>query len=404
MTVLELYDSVQNMAKKTYEKADFSNINPIPMLILGFSVMFLMLKKLINGFKEPSSETTIDGVLVSEDTVTGGVAEATLGKQNVKVNSPFGAKRPNNRKHKGIDLKAAKGDLVYAPFKGTIINAKNSTSRAGGRTVVIKADDGNTVVMVCHLSSVRVNTNQKVEKGTVIGTVGGSGFGSESYYSPHLHLQVGSFVGSNIKWVNPIQPQNIVSVPNFKTKAVDNDSIVAIMRYFIAALNLKPEQASGLCANLYAESGFDPSAYTSKNGGRGAMGIAGWRRERITKYEQMFHKNQRADANLQHQLQYVVYELSSVKPYTYCLSLLRKSTNPEQSADVVLGYYEFQAGLQSAVSSLGVSTWKKRRRFSQQFYQLYLSKGNSKGGNESSKHMAVKNSSTINNYSKHTWH
>lgn len=410
-TVLEIYDMVTEQAKTKYKEADLSNISPISMLVLSFSLLFLLIKKAINSEISDQDGLSDGNITVSQgDTVVGGVAEAVLGKPEVKVTSKFGADRSWNRtkaqiaqgktKHMGVDLQAKTGDLVYAPFDGIIINAKNSNAGSGGRTVVIKSDEGNNVVMVCHLSRVNVTKNQHVSKGDVLGRVGGSGYGSDSHYSPHLHLQLGSYKGNIIEWRNPAP---LLRAASFKCNIKGAD-VVEIMKFFITKLNISPSQAAGICGNLMAESGFIPSAYNGSRGGMGAMGIASWRAGRITKYIGIYGKTQREDANLAHQLEYVCYELTSVNPYTKALSLLKKCVTPEQSADVILGYYEFNAGVQSAVSRLGTGTRIDRQQYARGFYNLYLSKY---GESSNAKPNHTVNKSTqniINNFNKHTWH
>lgn len=86
----------------------------------------------------------------------------------------------------GTDVMTPVGAAVYAPADGEIRAVNTSPTGATGRLIVFRASNGAWFRML-HLSQVLV-TSGPVTQGTLIGRSGGSGFGSESYYGPHLHI------------------------------------------------------------------------------------------------------------------------------------------------------------------------------------------------------------------------
>lgn len=94
-----------------------------------------------------------------------------------------------SRPHKGLDLRAAIGDKVYAIADGTVAFAgwENPSNHAKGYGlyVALKHTDG-TYSKYAHLSKVMVSTGGKVTKGQIIGYAGQSG-GSAG---PHLHFEL----------------------------------------------------------------------------------------------------------------------------------------------------------------------------------------------------------------------
>lgn len=103
----------------------------------------------------------------------------------LQVTSPFGSRREPtpgaSTQHQGVDLRAAVGTPVRAPFGGA---ATSSFSEGGGNSVTITSPEGWKVTMR-HLSRVFVS-NQSVGAGTVVGEAGATGRVS----GPHLHLEL----------------------------------------------------------------------------------------------------------------------------------------------------------------------------------------------------------------------
>lgn len=88
--------------------------------------------------------------------------------------------------HKGLDMFAAMGTPVRAPFDGTL---KFSTGAVGGMAAYVTQKDG-TFVYLAHLSGFAPGktTGQAVRTGDVVGFVGDSGNARGG--SPHVHLEL----------------------------------------------------------------------------------------------------------------------------------------------------------------------------------------------------------------------
>ena len=110
--------------------------------------------------------------------------------------SPFG-----DAYHTGVDLVldgGSAGQPVYAPASGVVVYAQSLGT--WGKLIVIRHDplaDGTyTWTRYAHLQDILIDTEQRVERGEQIGTVGSTGNAS----GPHLHFDVAI---TNILEVNP---------------------------------------------------------------------------------------------------------------------------------------------------------------------------------------------------------
>lgn len=101
----------------------------------------------------------------------------------IRVN-PF---HKGNYNHPGVDFATSRGSKVLATATGRVLRAvKSSTLQAGyGNYIDIEHSNG-LVTRYAHLDEVFVHAAQKIEKGSVIGTVGMSG-GS---VAPHVHYEI----------------------------------------------------------------------------------------------------------------------------------------------------------------------------------------------------------------------
>ncbi|MBI3925533.1 MAG: M23 family metallopeptidase [Armatimonadetes bacterium] len=128
------------------------------------------------------------------------------GNFSVPVEAPqtgeFGVKRLYNgwRKgwHKGIDLAGWEGQPVKAPAYGVVLHTARGV--VNGNTVVLGHGLGVGSVYL-HLSSIEVEDGQTVEKGEVIGRVGGTGG-----FGPHLHWEVRVHG-------EPVEPGSLYAIP-----------------------------------------------------------------------------------------------------------------------------------------------------------------------------------------------
>ncbi|MCS5568304.1 MAG: peptidoglycan DD-metalloendopeptidase family protein [Pseudomonadales bacterium] len=103
------------------------------------------------------------------------------------VTSEFGFRRFFNGQprspHSGVDIAAAQGTPVKSPARGFVVVVGNFFFN--GNTVLVD-HGGGFISMLCHLSEVNVKQQQRIEKDSIIGTVGATGRAT----GPHLHWSV----------------------------------------------------------------------------------------------------------------------------------------------------------------------------------------------------------------------
>lgn len=104
-----------------------------------------------------------------------------------RVSDNFDAHVARGSVNPGTDFICSYGSPVVAVKSGTVVTADSSPSGSGGRVITINHGDG-TVTDYLHLSVVQVSTGNSVAQGRQIALSGGSGYGSDRYYGPHLHL------------------------------------------------------------------------------------------------------------------------------------------------------------------------------------------------------------------------
>lgn len=95
----------------------------------------------------------------------------------------FGAPRPGNRGHQGVDIFAPEGTPVYAVTAGYVRHASNNL---GGTVANLTGLDG-TWYYYAHLSGYEGEERQ-VQSGEVIGYVGHTGNAAQT--PPHLHFEI----------------------------------------------------------------------------------------------------------------------------------------------------------------------------------------------------------------------
>jgi murein DD-endopeptidase MepM/ murein hydrolase activator NlpD len=117
-------------------------------------------------------------------------AEAALtvpvaGVRREELKNTWDDARSGGRRHKGVDIFAAKGTPVLAAAAGVIV--QRDSGGAGGLALYERAVDGRTVYYYAHLSGTRagLKVGDLVRAGDVIGSVGSTGNVSGS---PHLHF------------------------------------------------------------------------------------------------------------------------------------------------------------------------------------------------------------------------
>jgi murein DD-endopeptidase MepM/ murein hydrolase activator NlpD len=87
----------------------------------------------------------------------------------------------------GTDYAVATGTPIKAIADGTISGVIPTFAGAGGRMIFMTFPSGHKADYL-HMSRIDVKAGQEVKKGDIIGLSGGSGFGKENGYAPHLHL------------------------------------------------------------------------------------------------------------------------------------------------------------------------------------------------------------------------
>ena len=84
--------------------------------------------------------------------------------------------------HKGIDLRALLGTKIFASIDGKVIFVHNNNLY--GQHVLVQS--GNKELLYGHMAVPIVEVGDRVQRGQVIGTSGGTGW----LTGPHLHFEV----------------------------------------------------------------------------------------------------------------------------------------------------------------------------------------------------------------------
>ena len=139
----------------------------------------------------------------------------------------FGCVRNNGHKfHEGIDIKAIKRtrkqiplDSVYAILPGKIayINAKPGRS-AYGNYIILKHNEAGLqfYTLYAHLASISntLKTNQSINKGTLLGTLGNTSNFKIPIHLAHLHFEIGLQLGSETSFAHWYRMQKF-GTPNY---------------------------------------------------------------------------------------------------------------------------------------------------------------------------------------------
>jgi hypothetical protein len=113
--------------------------------------------------------------------------------------------------HDGLDIQAALGSKIYAPFDGIVIDTRSSFAPneyrkdSYGNYVSIKFTLQNGQIIILkynHLNSVNV-TNGSITTGSLIGTSGITGNAKDVI--PHVHIQARNIINNKEVWTNPEQ-------------------------------------------------------------------------------------------------------------------------------------------------------------------------------------------------------
>lgn len=101
--------------------------------------------------------------------------------------------------HRGIDIGAPKGTLIYASAPGTVLIARAGWSGGYGNMAIIQHPNG-TKTLYAHMTKLGTRTGAEVARGEVIGYVGSTGRST----GPHLHFEVfnAKNPGASWSWAN----------------------------------------------------------------------------------------------------------------------------------------------------------------------------------------------------------
>jgi murein DD-endopeptidase MepM/ murein hydrolase activator NlpD len=160
----------------------------LQMVAAVLAVNFVVAPNQVFGFNQ-SELTHISPELTSMTTE----ASVRVPLAEFKVNQGYSAV------HRGVDLHGSLGDPVYPIMNGKIEAIYYGNISYGNHVIV---DHGSGVKsLYAHLSKISVSVNQEVDKNTVIGNVGTTGWST----GPHLHLEVYD-QGENINPLSIIKP------------------------------------------------------------------------------------------------------------------------------------------------------------------------------------------------------
>lgn len=146
-----------------------------------------------------------------------------------RISSPFGVRvhpiLKTEKFHDGVDIPAPTGAEVLAVEKGQVIYAGPQTGY--GETIVIfhgNLNGSNIYTLYAHLSSIDIQLNQQVERGTHIGKVGSTGMST----GPHLHFSVR--VGSSDK-DHAVDPVKFFNASGGGSKTVPGATSIDLSQY-----------------------------------------------------------------------------------------------------------------------------------------------------------------------------
>lgn len=120
--------------------------------------------------------------------------------------------------HNGVDFRASRGTPVKAALNGVVVGVGNTDAQKGcysyGKWILISHPNGLST-LYAHLDLIKVNKDQTVRTGDIIGYSGSTGYAT----GPHLHVTVYASQGVKIqRYSSSINCKN-VSIPISDVKA-----------------------------------------------------------------------------------------------------------------------------------------------------------------------------------------
>lgn len=140
------------------------------------------------------------------------------------ITSPYGYRPQFKRTHKGVDMRSAVGDTVYAAFSGKVRLTK--FERSGYGFYVILRHDNGLETVYGHLTRFLVSPNQTVKAGQPIALSGNTGRST----GPHLHFET-RYMGYAI---------NPAAIIDFAAKATHTDTYTFNKNNYTEGRNYSP--------------------------------------------------------------------------------------------------------------------------------------------------------------------
>ena len=137
---------------------------------------------------EPARRGTDPLVVIDSDALAGTLIIPVEGVRSSQLIDTFAEERGEERVHAALDIMAPLGTRVLAAAPGKVESLFQS--EAGGNTIYVRSDDGQTIYYYAHLDSYArdLQEGDAVQRGQVLGTVGFTGNASPA--GPHLHFAV----------------------------------------------------------------------------------------------------------------------------------------------------------------------------------------------------------------------
>jgi peptidoglycan LD-endopeptidase LytH len=135
---------------------------------------------------EAARRGTEPPAIIDSDALVGTLIIPVEGIRSSQLIDTFAEERGEERVHAALDIMAPLGTRVLAAAPGKVESLFQS--EAGGNTIYVRSDDGQTIYYYAHLDSYAgdLQEGDAVQRGQVLGTVGFSGNAGPE--APHLHF------------------------------------------------------------------------------------------------------------------------------------------------------------------------------------------------------------------------
>ena len=164
------------------------------------------------------------------------------------ITSPYGYRPAFRRSHKGVDMRSAVGDTVYAAFTGKVRLTK--FERGGYVFYVILRHDNGLETVYGHLTRFLVQPNQYVRAGQPIALSGNTGRST----GPHLHFET-RFMGYAI---------NPAAIIDFANRTTHTDSYTFNKSNYTEGRNYSPAGRYSASRNASSTSKGTTSRHSKK--------------------------------------------------------------------------------------------------------------------------------------------